>query len=225
MANKYFFVGRAERIVIAILLVLASASICVYYLIAAPLEEPGAMPTQSTIGSADSLIRSKDYVGPPASMRSSSIRKYGKRTVLDLNRVDSLTLLRVPGIGPAFAHRILALRQRLGGYYTILQLQEVYGMDEDRYLALRGWFAIQTPPTTYTLSELRADELPRHPYLSGAQRRAINRLLHRHGRIASWAMLMREEAFGRDDSIRLSHYFVEPVELEPHQSDQLPNTQ
>lgn len=142
-------------------------------------------------------------------MRQASVKKFVQLTELDLNTVDSLTLIRVPGIGAAFAHRILELRRQLGGYYTVLQLQEVYGMDEDKFLALRRWFRVKTPPRTYPLEGLRADELPRHPYLSPSHRKALNRLLYRHGRISEWRMLMQTGRFTHDDSVRLSPYFVE----------------
>lgn len=163
----------------------------------------------SARASADSLHTSAHYVGPPEAMRQESVKKFAQLTELDLNSADSLTLIRVPGIGPAFAHRILALRKYLGGYYTVLQLQEVYGMDEDKFLALRRWFRVKTPPRTYLLDSLRADELPRHPYLLRSHRQALNRLLYRHGRITGWRMLMQTGSFTYADSVRLSPYFVE----------------
>ena len=128
---------------------------------------------------------------------------------------DRLTLLRIPGVGPAFAHRILALRERLGGYYTVLQLQEVYGMDEDKFLALRPWFVIKTPPKHFALTSLRADSLPWHPYLSRAQSSTLRKLLLRHGKRLSWSLLRAEGAFTREDSIRLSPYFVDASSHHP----------
>lgn len=204
--GKDFFLGRAERIIIAVVLALGAASFGLYYLIAAPNQTANTKDAPRT---ADSIIRSKDYVGPPSGTEARRVQKFDKRVILDLNSVDSVTLRRVPGIGPAFARRIIELRNRLGGYYTVLQLQEVYGMDEDKYLALRGWFAIRTRPTRYTLDGLRADELPLHPYLTRAHRQALNRHLYRNGKINTWRELMQTGAFSREDSIRLSQYFIE----------------
>ncbi len=198
--KRHFFLGRAERITIALLLALGLSSLLLYGLVVAPSLASEAVPV-------DSLITSPSYVGPPASMRTGQIKKFASRRTLDLNAVDSLTLVQVPGIGPAFAHRILNLRERLGGYYTVLQLQEVWGMDEEKFLALRRWFAIVSPPRRIPLSSLRADEVPHHPYLTPKQRRAINRLLYRHDSITSWRALMQTDLFSRDDSIRLSPYF------------------
>lgn len=204
--ESHFYIGRAERIVIAILLCLVSTALALY---AWGSHGVSTEESKQTHVSHDSLHRSKDYVGPPERLCHKSSNKFTRLIQLDLNKADSLTLIKVPGIGPAFAHRILALRQKLGGYYTPLQLQEVYGMDEDKFLALKGWFVIKTPPRRYLLDSLKPEELPEHLYLSWAQRKAMAKLLYRHGHISSWAQLMRDSSFTRDDSVRLSHYFIE----------------
>jgi hypothetical protein len=160
--------------------------------------------------SAQRLVTSPDYVGPPSGTER-AVAKYQHYVSLDLNAVDSLTLLRVPGIGPAFAHRILSLRSRLGGYYTVLQLQEVYGMDADRFVQLRPWFAVRTPPRQHPLSALRADSLPWHPYLNRAQLQGLRLGVLREGRRLSWRHLRQSPAFSREDSIRLAPYFPDSL--------------
>lgn len=233
MSGQYFWMGRGERLVLVVVAVLLAVIAGAYYMGATPSHaegrgassevaslssSPSVLASSSSApkpkkpsarASADSLHTSAHYVGPPEAMRQESVKKFAQLTELDLNSADSLTLIRVPGIGPAFAHRILALRKYLGGYYTVLQLQEVYGMDEDKFLALRRWFRVKTPPRTYLLDSLRADELPRHPYLLRSHRQALNRLLYRHGRITGWRMLMQTGSFTYADSVRLSPYFVE----------------
>ncbi len=157
----------------------------------------------------DTLFKANNYVGPPEYLKRTRVHKFHKRRVLDLNKVDSLTLIRVPGIGKSYAHRILSLRKLLGGYYSVYQLQEVYGMDADKFLSLKHWFTVKKAPTQYKLSELKAGEIPRHPYLSWQQVKAINRLLNRGVKLNSWQRLMKSKAFSPDDSIRLSPYFIE----------------
>lgn len=204
MGRYFFFIGRAERIVLIVLLLLISSGAVLLSLTSRGQNQMSALASP-----ADTIYRPDHYVGPPAHLRNSSAPKFRQRQILDLNTVDSLTLIRVPGIGPAFSHRILALRRQLGGYYTVLQLQEVYGMDEDKFLSLKGWFRIGRSPRTYRLDSLISGDIPRHPYLSYTQVKSLNRLISRHGRIMRWSTLMRDPAFSRDDSIRLSPYFIE----------------
>lgn len=195
--------SRGDWFVVAIIIVIVASSISFISF------SNNSISLEEKKEIADSIRKSKDYVGPPEYMKQNRSEKYAKGTIVDLNTADSLTLIKVPGIGASFAHRIISLRNRLGGFYTVEQLQEVYGMDEDKYLALKRWFAIKTKQKTYYIDELRADELPDIIYLSYKQKKAINRILYRNGKISSWKELMKLEEFSYDDSVRLSHYIIE----------------
>ena len=233
MRQRKTTTSRSERLFLLILSLITLSGLALYAF--APHSSPAPQqPMQATeAGSTsesnapegqqphrDSLIRDPHYVGPPAGAAARG-EKFAHYVSLDLNRIDSLTLLRVPGIGPAYAHRILALRERLGGYYTVLQLQEVYGMDEDKFLALRPWFVIKTPPKRFALPQLRADSLPWHPYLSREQSATLRKLILRHGKRLSWAVLRSAGPFSCEDSIRLSPYFVDGTAA--HTTDSIPN--
>ena len=229
-------IGKAERIVLMLLVIVLSSALALYAwtqyrspspravvaLAPSPSSDsttasapssaprPGVHSAPERRDSAQRLVTSPDYVGPPSGTER-TVAKYTRYVSLDLNAVDSLTLLRVPGIGPAFAHRILSLRSRLGGYYTVLQLQEVYGMDADRFVQLRPWFAVRTPPRQHPLSALRADSLPWHPYLNRAQLQGLRLGVLRQGRRLSWRHLRQSPAFSREDSIRLAPYFPDSL--------------
>ncbi|MFH1143337.1 MAG: helix-hairpin-helix domain-containing protein [Candidatus Eisenbacteria bacterium] len=51
---------------------------------------------------------------------------------LDLNRADSAALVALPGIGPALAGRILALRKERGGFRSLEDLDAVRGVGPER---------------------------------------------------------------------------------------------
>ena len=52
--------------------------------------------------------------------------------VVDLNRADSLELLKVSGIGPYYAGKIVEYRERLGGFVSINQLTELWKMTPEK---------------------------------------------------------------------------------------------
>lgn len=181
-------------------------------------------PTANYVSSASDSIRtidlerkvidktnretSADYVGPPQKENYTPKRRIPEGATVDLNKADSATLTLVPGIGPTYARRIVALRNRLGGYYTILQLQEVYGMTPTRYSEIKKYFSLAEKPQRLRIATLAYDSIPQHPYLSREQHNAIERILFRDGKLRGWKQLLSLECFSHDDSIRLSHYFI-----------------
>lgn len=166
------------------------------------------IPTRQGVIDSTTRELSADYVGPPKHARYQAKRRLPEGATIDLNLSDSATLTLIPGIGPTFARRIVALRERLGGYYTKLQLQEVYGMTPDRYQAIKDYFTLAKPPVRIDISQVAYDSIPRHPYLSYEQYNALQRILFRDGRLRGWQQLLSLDCFTRDDSIRLSHYFI-----------------
>ncbi len=57
------------------------------------------------------------------SLKSSSYQQ--SHSPLELNGADSSSLVRIRGIGPYYASKILQYRERLGGFYSVRQLKEL----------------------------------------------------------------------------------------------------
>lgn len=209
MRQRMSLASRGERILLLLLAFLTLSGLVLYAWASRSAEAAVPAPKASAEAPADSLLRDRHYVGPPQGVSTYGQKKLHHGEKIDLNGADSLILLRVPGIGPAFAHRILQLRKQLGGYYTVLQLQEVYGVDEDKFLELRPWFVLKTPPKQHVVAQLPADSLPWHPYLTPDLSRSLRRLLRRYGGSKlTWSILRDQGGFSREDSIRLSPYFL-----------------
>lgn len=149
-------------------------------------------------------IRTDRYPGPPPETKrpEAYLPKLKPGATIDLNTADTTLLKRVPGIGSSFARRIVKYRDLLGGYYVVEQLQEVYGMDRERYDAIYPYFTVGTAVRPLTLS---IDSISYHPYLSWRHKRALRRLLEAEQPL-DWSHLMATGDFTRDDSLRLAPY-------------------
>ncbi len=90
--------------------------------------------------------------------------------IVELNSADSVMLLTLPGIGPAFAGRIIRYRNILGGYFSPHQLMEVYGMTQERMAQFLPYVIADTVLIrNIRLNFADTRMLARHPYLGREQ--------------------------------------------------------
>lgn len=124
--------------------------------------------------------------------------------LLDLNRADSTALLDLPGIGPYFAGKIVAYRERLGGYSRPEQLLEIYRFDKEKYEGLRDlvYCSEAKPFALWTLPEA---ELARHPHISRAEAHSIV-LYREHQPREAWTLegLKKAGVLSEEHADRLS---------------------
>lgn len=87
---------------------------------------------------------------------------------IDLNLADAQTLESLPGIGPVLAARIVAFRERLGGFFDLAQLLHVWGIREDVFEKIRPQLRCSPPinPLRIPLQQATVDQLIALPYLS-----------------------------------------------------------
>ena len=118
-------------------------------------------------------IRRSDSVRWNTSGRSAQAYPYTYRRKtrepilpIDINRADSVQLLPLPGIGPVFAGRLIKYRGLLGGYASVDQLMEVYGMSMETFDMIADRIVIDTTSLIkLDLNIATFRELLRHPYL------------------------------------------------------------
>lgn len=88
-----------------------------------------------------------------------------QEAALELNQADSLALIRIKGIGPYYARRILTYRERLGGFYAVSQLKELnmtyFNVDSSAALLTANPALIRKKD----FQTLTFKEILRHPYL------------------------------------------------------------
>ena len=100
----------------------------------------------------------------------------------------------------------MGYRELLGGFYTVEQLAEVYGIDEERYNSLSPWFKVDTTRIRpLRVNQLSYKELLRHPYLNASQLRQLDRL-RRKAPLQRWNDFILLEEFSTVDYQRLRPY-------------------
>ncbi len=105
-----------------------------------------------------------------------------KKVTLNINEADSIALLDIKGIGPAFAARIIKYRNRLGGFVAKEQLREVYGIDSVKFSQIEDQLIIDAHHIKYiNINNVTFDEFKRFPYLTFKQMNAIIAYRKQHG--------------------------------------------
>ena len=110
--------------------------------------------------------------------------------IVDLNIVDSTTLVELPQIGPYTAVRIIEFRDKLGGFVDKEQLRAVKGMDEARYAAIEPYInlgAVEVRKVDVNRADFKT--LVHHPYLSYEQVKRIFNQREKRGMIKNWEQL------------------------------------
>lgn len=136
--------------------------------------------------------------------------KFTEPHTFDLNTIDSLTLIRIPGIASRTAATILKNRQRYGGFYDPWQLQEFMTWDAaqaNMEAWCTQWFTanpsrIQRLP----LNTASVGELQRHPYITHEQAVDLVRYRTRHNRISAPAELQQIPSLSAETVEKLLPY-------------------
>jgi DNA uptake protein ComE-like DNA-binding protein len=99
-----------------------------------------------------------------------------------LNTADTTILKTVPGIGPYFARKIVQYGERLGGYVSTDQLDEIedFPQEAKRYLVIN-----QPQVRKLNVNQLSLNELKRHPYINYYQAKDITDYRRLHGPLKS----------------------------------------
>ena len=129
--------------------------------------------------------------------------KYPEGTLVDVNAADTTELKKIPGIGSGIARRIVAYRNRLGGFYSLEQLNEVEFVSADLF----KWFKLESDSIRkLPINRVGLDKLRAHPYINFYQAKVIVEYRRKRGEIKSLSQLSLYEEFTEKDLKRLSAY-------------------
>ena len=129
--------------------------------------------------------------------------KYPEGTLVDVNAADTTELKKIPGIGSGIARRIVAYRNRLGGFYSLEQLNEVEFVSADLF----KWFKLESDSIRkLPINRVGLDKLRAHPYINFYQAKVIVEYRRKRGEIKSLSQLSLYEEFAEKDLKRLSAY-------------------
>lgn len=129
---------------------------------------------------------------------------------ISLNEKDTAEWKKIPGIGSAYSARIVKYGKLLGGYNSINQLKEVYGVDDELFRNIAFFVCDDSlDPASckkININELEFKEILAHPYINYEQTKVIMNLRRRIGRVESIDQLAMLDEFTAADIERIMPY-------------------
>lgn len=128
--------------------------------------------------------------------KTSLVKKTENLVKMDFVDADSILLQIVPGIGAGLGGRIIKYRERLGGFHSVNQLSEIYGLKPETIEEIWNYFEF-TPRITKRISinSAEIEEASSHPYISYGEAKVLIAYRKQHGNYLTAADLKKIKIF------------------------------
>lgn len=128
----------------------------------------------------------------------------------NINNADTTQLKEVYGIGSKLAQRIINYREKLGGFVSMQQLTEVYGLDSVVVTKVMKRFFVEVgfTPKQLDVNTAEAAELAKHPYFKANVAKAIVTYRYQHGSFTNLDDLLKIQLVSPTDLTRVKPYLT-----------------
>lgn len=131
--------------------------------------------------------------------------------VIDLNGCSAADLEQLPGIGEVLSARIIKYRDLLGGFVSVSQLSEVYGLDSSAVQKITGRLKVSTAGIrSFRLDTCTWGQMARHPYLGPEAARAIMKYRSLMGVGFEVDDLVLQKVLSSEQAARITPYVMSP---------------
>lgn len=150
------------------------------------------------------LIPKKEYRRDSVFVNKPHIyeKKIFTKELVEINSADSLSIVFLKGIGPGFTKRIIKYRTMLGGFHSMNQLKEVYGMTDSLFVTLSSQIKLDvTTLSKIPINAIDFNSLRKHPYFNFQSAQAIVNFRSKHGKLTETDI--RNLGMFSDEKLRL----------------------
>lgn len=128
--------------------------------------------------------------------------------VFDLNTADTTQLKQIRGIGAVISERIVKFRNSLGGFHSIEQVKEVYGIKEEVYSELQKYAKLSKGFDVKKININTADmnTLKAHPYIGYKHAPIIVNYREQHGKFKTAEDLLKIKVLDEAQINKLKPY-------------------
>ena len=126
-----------------------------------------------------------NYENNKAAYTASSYKKPSVQTV-EINTADTSAFIALYGIGSKLAQRIITFREKLGGFYSIEQVKETYGLHDSVFQKIKPKLILaNTSVKKININSASLEEMKSHPYIRYNLANAFIQYRTQHGNFSS----------------------------------------
>ena len=127
--------------------------------------------------------------------------------LVNINTATAVDFQKLKGIGEAYSKRIVAYREKLGGFISVEQLREVYGMTDELYNSISYNLEIGNEPIrTININTADFKTLVSHPYIDKNIASAIINYRDFAKTIKSTDELVKQKAISKSEYDKFAKY-------------------
>lgn len=108
-----------------------------------------------------------------------------------INDADTTAWIALPGIGSRLATRIVNFREKLGGFYSIEQVAETWGLPDSTYQKIKPLLQFSGQVKKININTADVQALKQHPYIKYHLANAIVQYRQQHGSFSQTADLKK----------------------------------
>jgi competence ComEA-like helix-hairpin-helix protein len=128
---------------------------------------------------------------------------------IDINNADTTMFISLPGIGSKLAERIVSFRKKLGGFFSVDQIGEVYGLRDSVFQKIKGNLScISVNLRKININTASKEELQAHPYIRWNIANMIIEYRNQHGAFVSLDDLRKISALDESTINKITHYLT-----------------
>jgi DNA uptake protein ComE-like DNA-binding protein len=203
--RNWFGYSRRERRSTIILLIIIMILLGLRYIIPAQNISLKEIPVDFRESNIDStqVVEETEIVSKQKELRTFN----RKQSLINLNSSDSAALVVLPGIGPVLSSRIIKYRNLIGGYVSVNQLREVYGLPEETFSMISSRvFADSLSVRKIRINEADYKELIRHPYFKRNEVSAILKYRELKGKITGIGVMTGNNLISQETCKKIRPY-------------------
>ena len=138
-------------------------------------------------------------------------KTFEKKTVasVDINAGDSAAFDALPGIGGGYSKRIINFRNKLGGFYKVEQIGEMFGLPDSVFQKIKPLLKISgNDVKKINLNTAKEEELKAHPYIRWQLAKIITEYKKQHGDFKTLQDLKKIMTINEETYNKISPYLT-----------------